>query len=98
PGDPGRVRPRSPRPARGCGRRGLVSRVADRALDRSARRGRAADFGLGSSLRVHPEEEHMRYGLTLLSLLTLLVALAAAGSAGANRHAATFTYCTDPTF
>jgi len=40
----------------------------------------------------------MRYGLTLLSLLTLLVALAAAGSAGANRHAATFTYCTDPTF
>jgi polar amino acid transport system substrate-binding protein len=40
----------------------------------------------------------MRYGLTLLSLLTLLVALAAAGSAGASRHAATFTYCTDPTF
>ena len=40
----------------------------------------------------------MRKSFTLLPLLALLVALAAAGSAGASRHAATFTYCTDPTF
>ena len=40
----------------------------------------------------------MRKPIALLSLLTLLVALAAAGEAGANRHATTFKYCTDPTF
>ena len=40
----------------------------------------------------------MRTSFTLLPLLALLVALAAAGSAGASRHAASFTYCTDPTF
>jgi polar amino acid transport system substrate-binding protein len=40
----------------------------------------------------------MRSTFTLLSLLALLVALAAAGTAGASRHAATFKYCTDPTF
>jgi ABC-type amino acid transport substrate-binding protein len=42
----------------------------------------------------------MRTTITLLSVLTLLVALAAAGSAGASPRsaAASFTYCTDPTF
>jgi polar amino acid transport system substrate-binding protein len=36
---------------------------------------------------------------TLLSLVAVAaVTLAVAGTAGASRHAATFTYCTDPTF
>jgi len=41
----------------------------------------------------------MRTRTTLLSLAALAAAaLVAAGTAGAGRHAATFTYCTDPTF
>jgi polar amino acid transport system substrate-binding protein len=41
----------------------------------------------------------MRKSASLLSVLGVVAAaLVAAGTAGAGRHAATFTYCTDPTF
>lgn len=40
----------------------------------------------------------MRKFTVLPGLALVLVALVVAGSAGASRHAATFRYCTDPTF
>src|SRR6476619_2431296 len=101
PVDPRRVRPGRARDARSGRGRSPVPRVSDRALDRpagdpaTACPGLRSRFGLGSFLRFRGGG-HMRRLVLSLALPVVAIAFFAASAFG--RQAATFKWCTDPTF